>query len=196
MAYYQRNRIWEMVEGVTTHIQAIFKREGKWIGKGVWKTPEARRCQLKVVDEKETKGFYMLHCCVFPKYNSPIYGLSICATTKRVDVFHDFTPVQKDHSMVPWFAKEVKGYTPSKVRELPDWATKIYSPNVIAATNITKESELMNALSLVECNLGVYFTLLRRYDKEVQNTQEIEDTQNRYKATIEDNVKWITNDYQ
>ena len=45
--------------------------------------------------------------------------------------------------MVEWFEKESKNsYTPSKVRELPDWALEIFSPGMIAAGNIQDEREL------------------------------------------------------
>ena len=45
--------------------------------------------------------------------------------------------------MVEWFEKESKNsYTPSKVRELPDWALEIFSAGMIAHGNIQDEREL------------------------------------------------------
>ena len=44
--------------------------------------------------------------------------------------------------MVDWFVKEASNYKPSKVRELPEWALKIFSPGMVAASNITTEKEL------------------------------------------------------
>jgi hypothetical protein len=56
---------------------------------------------------------------------------------------------------------------------------KIFSPGMVAASNITEEKELNAALSLAQTNLGAYFTLLRR-EKGEGNIQEIKDAQNRY----------------
>ena len=201
MAIYKRSRIWQMLEETTTFIIEVFKREGKeifeptmekfnrpkdgWVNR-VWETPEARRCHLDVVDARATKGLYMFHCCVFPRLNSPapIYGLDVIAGAKKVTgFFHDFSPLAKrDHSMVDWFVKESSNYKPSKVRELPEWALKIFSPGMVAASNITTEKELNHALSLSQCNLGAYFTLLRREknNKTDITEQEIKDAQNRY----------------
>ena len=198
MAIYKRSRIWQMLEETTTFIIEVFKREGKevfeptmekfnrpkdgWVNR-VWETPEARRCHLDVVDARETKGLDMFHCCVFPNltHPGPIYGLDVIAGAKKVTgFFHDFSPLaKKDHSMVDWFVNEAKNYEPSKVRELPDWAMKIFSPGMVAASNITTEKELNAALSLAQCNLGAYFTLLRR-EKTKGDIEEIKDAQNRY----------------
>ena len=199
MAYYKRSRIWSMLEESTSHIISIFEREGKeifeptmkkfnrpeegWVNR-VWETPEARRCHIDIVDAKESKGLYMYHCCVFPnlKSSAPIYGVDVIAGAKKVTgFFHDFSPLAKrDHPMVDWFVEEAKNYTPTKRRELPDWAMKIFSPGMIAASNINTEKELNHALSLSQANLGVYFTLLRRSYNEQLTEQEIKDGQNRY----------------
>ena len=56
---------------------------------------------------------------------------------------------------------------------------KIFSPGMVAASNITTEKELNHALSLSQCNLGAYFTLLRR-EKTKGDIEEIKDAQNRY----------------
>lgn len=194
----RRSRIWEMLEQHTHSIIANFEREGEeifepamkkfnrpeegWVNR-VWKTPEARRCHLDVVDARDEKGLFMFHCCVFPNLTSeaPIFGLDVIAGAKKVTgFFHDFSPLAKrDHSMVDWFVEEAKNYTPSKARPLPDWAMKIFSPGMIAAGNINTEKELTQALSMAQSNLGAYFTLLRR-NKEVGDLQEIKDAQNRY----------------
>ena len=197
----QRSRIWEMLEGQVRNIIATFEREGKeifeptmkkfnrpedgWVNR-VWETPEARRCHIDVVDVRDKKGLYMFHCCVFPHLNSPapIYGLDVIAGANKVTgFFHDFSPLAKrDHTMVDWFVKEAKNYEPSKVRELPEWALKIFSPGMIAASNIKEEKELNAALSLAQSNMGAYFTLLRRERNNPTKVteQEIKDAQNRY----------------
>ena len=207
----QRSRIWQMLEETTLHLMnkfgeekgskeiiepgmAKFNRpEDGWINR-VWETPEARRCHIDVVDARETKKLYMFHCVVIPHFHTPapIWGLDVIAGPNKVTgFFHDWSPLsgkrQVDHPMVEWFEKESKNsYTPSKVRELPDWALEIFSPGMVAAGNIKDERELTAALSLACTALGPYFTFLRRYKRDfnkntnIKNEQEVKEAQNRY----------------
>ena len=81
-----------------------------WVNR-VWTSFKYRRAHIDVVDARETKGLWMMHCCVFPHtHNSaPIYGFDIIAGKYKVTgCFHDYSPtVNSGHPMSTWFADEV-----------------------------------------------------------------------------------------
>ncbi len=125
----------------------------------VFKDKTFRRAHLDIVDARTTKNLYMLHLCVFPntKDPSPIFGFDIIAGPKKVTgAFHDFSPVEKEHWLLDWFANTTSSFKPNKERELPDWAKSIFSGNMIAAGNVNSEEELALILSMVKVNLEFY----------------------------------------
>lgn len=118
-----------------------------------------RRAHLDIVDARESKKLYMLHLTVMPHTNdpAPIFGFDIIAGPNKVTgAFHDFSPVLTPHPMLNWFEQKVSSYTWSKQRELPEWARNIFSPSMVAASNIHDEKELKAVLDLVEGNLEYY----------------------------------------
>ena len=46
-----------------------------WVNK-VWQSSIYRRAHIDVVDARETKGLWMMHCCIFPYTHNPapIFG--------------------------------------------------------------------------------------------------------------------------
>ena len=111
-----------------------------WINR-VWQNDDVRRAHIDVVDARKTKGLWMMHVCVFPNlYNDgPIYGFDVIAgKSKMTGAFHDFSASSggEDHPMVQWYQDAVKDFIPEKVRELPEWARNIFTPSMIAASNV------------------------------------------------------------
>ena len=135
-----------------------FNRNG-WTNR-TWHSQYIRRAHVDIVDVRETKKLWMMHVCIFPDLQNggPIFGWDVIAGEKKITgAFHDFSPLlKKDSPLVDAFGKRVENFKPSKQRDLPDWAMKIFSPHMIAAGNVTEEQELNSLCHLVENNLTFY----------------------------------------
>ena len=124
--------------------------DGSWINR-VWENEHVRRAHIDVVDARDTKGLWMMHVCVFPQLNNnaPIYGFDVIAgKTKMTGAFHDFS-----------------ASVPEKKRELPEWATNIFTPSMIAASNV-REEEAGVIIQLALDNLETYFDSVGQYTGE------------------------------
>ncbi len=130
-----------------------------WVNR-VWTSDSYRRAHVDVVDARETKGLWMMHCCIFPHINNPapIYGFDVVAGKNKITgCFHDFSATgDKHHPMMEWFAHEVSHLEWSKPRKLPDWAERIFSTSMIAAGNVQKEEELVQIYNLAITTLNHY----------------------------------------
>jgi len=129
----------------------------------VFKDKSFRRAHLDIVDARDTRNLYMLHLCIFPNTNdpAPIFGFDIIAGPRKVTgAFHDFSPIRKNHFMLDWFYYNTKDFEPNKERNLPDWARSIFSENMIAAGNISSETELNTILKMVINNLSFYLNFV------------------------------------
>ena len=142
-----------------------------------------RRAHIDVVDARDTKGLWMMHLCIFPQLSNPgpIYGFDVIAGKNKVTgAFHDFSPLlQKDHPMTQWFIENTAWFTPSKKRELPDWALKIFSKGMIAAGNVQEEEELHDICRMAEENLWQYISQIGDYSNTAEENKVIE-AQNYY----------------
>ena len=146
---------------------AHFNRaDGGWINR-VWENEHVRRAHIDVVDARDSKGLWMMHVCVFPQLNNngPIYGFDVIAgKSKMTGAFHDFSASSggEDHPMVQWYQSAVQDFVPEKKRELPEWATNIFTPSMIAASNV-KEEEATVIIQLALENLETYFDSIGQY---------------------------------
>ena len=143
--------------------------DGGWINR-VWKNDDVRRAHIDVVDARKTKGLWMMHVCVFPQLNNngPIYGFGVIAgKNKMTGAFHDFSASSggEDHPMVQWYQDTVKDFIPEKVRELPQWAQNIFTPSMIAASNV-KEDEADVIIQMALDNLHTYLDTIGEYTGE------------------------------
>lgn len=94
-----------------------------------------RRAHISIVDARESKKLWLLHVTVFPHVHNPapIYGFDIVAGPTRVSgAFHDFSWCGSNDVLMPWFAQRTQDIKWNKKRDLPDWATKIFSNNIVA----------------------------------------------------------------
>ena len=130
-----------------------------WINR-VWSSDSYRRAHVDVVDARETKGLWMMHCCIFPHTHNPapIFGFDVIAgKNKMTGCFIDYSPTEdKFHPMLDYFGEEVSRYEWIKKRELPDWAKRIFSGHMVAAGNVSDESELAQISSLANILVNHY----------------------------------------
>ena len=124
-----------------------------------------------------------MHVCIFPslKNGGPIFGWDVIAGEKKVTgAFHDFSPLlKKEHPMVNAFGDKVSNFTPSKARELPEWALKIFSPHMVAAGNIRELKELNDLCFMVENNLSFYLDAIIDFHNDSEEN-DVKEAQNYY----------------
>lgn len=99
-----------------------------------------------------------MHMCIFPHYNSPdpIFGFDIvCGQTKITGAFHDFSYVDES-PIYKWYQNKMENITWNKPRELPEWAKRIFSPQMLAAGNIQTQEEFDQLAKTVIDNLDYY----------------------------------------
>jgi len=151
-----------------------------WINK-VWASSVYRRAHIDVVDARETKGLWMMHCCVFPHlHNSaPIFGFDVIAGRNKITgCFYDYSPtVDSDHPMLEWFAEETRKFDWNKTRKLPDWAERIFSSCMVAAGNVQETHELEQIFTMAKRGINHYLKTVGESNHSVASSK---DAQNFY----------------
>ena len=132
-----------------------------WVNR-VWRNDHVRRAHIDVVDARDTKGLWMMHVCVFPVLdnNGPIYGFDVIAgKNKMTGAFHDFSASSGgiNHPMIEGYKEAVADFIPKKQRQLPEWATNIFTDKMLAAGNVSTEEEAVAIIELAQDNLRAYF---------------------------------------
>ena len=144
-----------------------------WVNR-VWTSGLYRRAHVDVVDARETKGLWMMHCCIFPHTHNPapIFGFDVIAGKNKITgCFIDYSPTtDRDHPMITYFAEEVSRYEWIRKRELPDWAQRIFSPHMVAAGNVQKEDELSQITSLAHILVNHYLECVGETNNKVADT--------------------------
>jgi phycocyanobilin:ferredoxin oxidoreductase len=160
--------------GVEVHEPGMdrFNQPG-WVNR-VWTSDAYRRAHIDVVDARETKGLWMMHCCVFPHIHNPapIFGFDVIAGKNKITgCFIDYSPTtDREHQMIDYFAEEVGRYDWIRKRELPDWAQRIFSPHMVAAGNVKEESELSQIASLAHILVNHYLETVGETNHKVADT--------------------------
>jgi hypothetical protein len=139
-----------------------------WVNR-VWHNDSVRRAHIDVVDARESRGLWMMHVCVFPVLdnNGPIYGFDVIAgKNKMTGAFHDFSASSggEDHPMIDGYKEAVAEFIPSKQRQLPEWATNIFTDKMLAAGNVSSEEEAVAIIDLALNNLRAYFDEIGEFD--------------------------------
>ena len=164
---------------VNEHGMERFNQPG-WVNR-VWTSDRYRRAHIDVVDARESKGLWMMHCCVFPHTHNPapIFGFDVIAGKNKITgCFIDYSPTgDRDHPMIEYFAEEVGQYDWNKPRKLPEWAERIFSPYMIAAGNVSDETELAQITSLAEILVNHYTECVGETNNTTESTK---DQQNYY----------------
>jgi len=124
----------------------------------LWKSENFKRAHIEIVDASETKKMWVMHMCIYPHRNSPdpIFGFDIvCGKNKITGAFHDFSFVGNSR-IYDWFQGTMTNVKWSKPRDLPEWARKIFSPQMVAAGNIQTSGEFDQLEQMVLDNLDYY----------------------------------------
>ncbi len=196
------SNVWDTLIGIQHLLEEKFDATGSeihepgmdrfnqpgWVNR-VWTSDLYRRAHVDVVDARESRGLWMMHCCIFPHLHNPapIYGFDVIAGKNKITgCFHDFSPVDKEHThpMIEDFAYEVNKLEWRKQRELPDWAKRIFSPHMVAAGNVQNEEELDQIMQMARSTLDLYLNSVSDTNnsdfdgKEAQNYYAINQKQN------------------
>ena len=158
---------------------ARFNQPG-WVNK-VWASSRYRRAHIDVVDARETKGLWMMHCCIFPHTHNPapIFGFDVIAGKNKITgCFIDYSPAGDiTHPMIKYFGEEVGKYEWNKKRKLPEWAERIFSEHMVAAGNVSDENELNQLTSLSHILVNHY---LESVDETNNTANDTTESQNYY----------------
>ena len=190
------SEVWDALIKVQDHLIAKFIDTGTeiheagmdrfnqpgWVNR-VWTSNTYRRAHIDVVDVRDTKGLWMMHCCVFPHLtnNGPIFGLDVIAGKNKITgFFHDYSPsVTKNHPMIEGFADEVAKLEWRKPRELPEWARAIFTESMVAAGNVNNTEELEQLVDLSFDSIETYLGEIGNFNKTTTHEQGMM-SQNRY----------------
>jgi phycocyanobilin:ferredoxin oxidoreductase len=183
----QESKVWDTLIEIQHLLETSFNNTGVevyepgmdrfnqpgWVNR-VWQSDRYRRAHVDVVDARLTKGLWMMHCCIFPHtHNSaPIYGFDVIAGKNKITgCFHDYSPTSdKDHPMIEWFGDEVSKLEWRKERALPDWAQRIFTKHMVAAGNVSDESELQQITDLAKTTLDHYLSTVAETNNTVPDT--------------------------
>lgn len=146
-----------------------------WVNR-VWGSRNYRRAHVDVVDARESKGLWMMHCCIFPHVDNsaPIFGYDVIAGKNKITgCFHDFSKTDDpNHPLIEWFGNEVNKLEWRKKRDLPDWAKRIFSEHMIAAGNVSNEEELNQIFFTVQKTLNHYLECIGETNGHTYNNAE------------------------
>ncbi len=183
------SQVWETLIDIQHLLEESFNTTGKelqepgmdrfnqpgWVNR-VWTSDAYRRAHVDVVDARATKGLWMMHCCIFPHTHNPapIYGFDVIAGKNKITgCFHDYSKAgDPNHPMMEWFSDYVKRLEWRRERQLPEWATNIFSPSMVAAGNVQKEDELDQITQMARDTLEHYLSTVAETNNTAENTTE------------------------
>ena len=183
------SQVWDTLIEIQHLLEDNFSRTGQevnesgmerfnqtgWVNR-VWTSDRYRRAHVDVVDARETKGLWMMHCCIFPHTHNPapIYGFDVIAGKNKITgCFHDYSKAgDPEHPMMDWFADEAQKLSWNKTRKLPDWADRIFSPSMIAAGNVSDEEELEQIFAIARTTLDHYLSTVAETNNTAVDTTE------------------------
>jgi phycocyanobilin:ferredoxin oxidoreductase len=168
----------ERFDATGTRIQEPGLERFNWYNE-VWTSDRYRRAHIDVVDARETRGLWMMHCCIFPHVDNPapVFGYDIIAGRNKITgCFHDFSPIG-EHELLDYFKDSVNDLEWQKTRPLPEWAKRIFSGSMISASNVKEQTELDQIKTTVISNLDHY---LKEVGKSNGSVADVTDQQNYY----------------
>jgi hypothetical protein len=188
------NNVWDTLISIQQLLEDKFNETGKevfepgmdrfnqpgWVNR-VWSSESYRRAHIDIVDARESRGLWMMHCCVFPHLHNPapIYGFDVIAGKHKITgCFHDFSPAgDHEHPLIDWFAGEAAKLQWNKTRKLPDWAERIFTGSMIAAGNVQDQEELDQLFNVANRSIKHYLSTVSETNFTHRNTT---DNQNYY----------------
>jgi phycocyanobilin:ferredoxin oxidoreductase len=183
------SQVWDTLIEIQHLLEDNFSRTGQevnesgmerfnqpgWVNR-IWTSDRYRRAHVDVVDARESKGLWMMHCCIFPHTHNPapIFGFDVIAGKNKITgCFHDYSKAgDSEHPMMDWFADEAQKLSWNKTRKLPDWAERIFSPSMIAAGNVSDEEELEQIFAMARTTLDHYLSTVAETNNTAVDTTE------------------------
>lgn len=184
-----KSDVWDTLIKIQEYFETAFNKSGKevyeegmdrfnspgWVNR-VWTSSSYRRAHVDVVDARETKGLWMMHCCIFPHTHNPapIFGFDVVAGKNKITgCFYDYSPAgDPEHPMLEWFAGEANKLDWNKKRKLPEWAERIFSESMIAAGNVSEEHELEQIFAMAKQGVDHYLAAVGETNNTAVNTTE------------------------
>ena len=181
------SKVWDNLVGIQQYFEQQFYATGSiihesgmdrfnqpgWVNK-VWASSVYRRAHIDVVDARDSKGLWMMHCCIFPHLHNPapIFGFDVIAGKNKITgCFYDYSPAgDPEHPMLEWFAGESNKLDWNKKRKLPEWAERIFSESMIAAGNVSEEHELEQIVEIAKKGIGHYLNAVGETNNTASNT--------------------------
>ena len=181
------SKVWDNLVGIQQYFEQQFYATGSiihesgmdrfnqpgWVNK-VWASSVYRRAHIDIVDARDSKGLWMMHCCIFPHLHNPapIFGFDVIAGKNKITgCFYDYSPAgDPEHPMLEWFAGESNKLDWNKKRKLPDWAERIFSESMIAAGNVSEEHELAQIVEIAKKGIGHYLNAVGETNNTANNT--------------------------
>ena len=182
------SKVWDTLINIQHLLETEFGRTGieifepgmdrfnqpGWINR-VWTSDLYRRAHVDVVDARDQKGLWMMHCCIFPHTHNPapIYGFDVIAGKNKITgCFHDYSSAgNPNHPMIQWFGEEVAKLEWRRERELPEWAQRIFTKHMVAAGNVQDEAELEQITNLARTTLAHYLETVGETNNTVISTK-------------------------
>ena len=184
-----KSDVWDTLVKIQEYFETAFNKSGQevfeagmdrfnspgWVNR-VWTSADYRRAHVDVVDARESKGLWMMHCCIFPHIHNPapIFGFDVIAGKNKITgCFYDFSAAgDPEHPMMEWFAGESNKLDWNKKRKLPDWAERIFSESMIAAGNVSEEAELEQIFAMAKHGVDHYIQAVGETNNTANNTTE------------------------
>ena len=152
-----------------------------------WESKSIRKAHLKTIEPVGKNKLWLMHINIFPQFDVdlPIFGLDIVANPKKVSgCFCDYSPTDEsqtglNHPYMIKFRTMTKDYEWKKARVMPDWALKIFSPDIVGAGAI-KDGNETDQLTDMALQLSRFYCMEMEnpvYRKRDLNTKE---AQNNY----------------
>jgi len=188
--------VWDTLTGICDNFIETFEHTGTeiqepgmerfnnsgWINR-VWTSKKYRRAHIDVVDARDSKGLWMMHCCIFPhlQNDGPVFGFDVIAGKNKITgCFHDLSATQNpNHIMIENFGKEVDNLEWRKKRDLPDWAKAIFSEHMVSAGNVRDEKELGQISDLAKNSIYAYIDEIDFFN-DMGDSNQGKLSQNRY----------------
>jgi len=103
---------------------------------------------------------WMMHCCIFPHIHNPapIFGFDVVAGKNKITgCFVDYSPAGDPyHPLLEWFGQITHDLLWKKTRELPEWGKRIFSENMVAASNVQTDLELQQIYDVATNGIEYY----------------------------------------
>lgn len=181
------SKIWNNLIDVSLEIEKLFNENFEfysqsshlWVDK-FWKSQNIRKCHFNLIDYRHNQKMMLMHINIFPLIDAPIFGVDmVVGQNKITGAFIDYSPVNKNHGFLSYFENNTKDLIWKRKRDLPDWATDIFSNNMIMAGNVHETNEL-DQLFDVLLRLCRYYTENMHFQTSEYDKNKVKQKHNYY----------------